>query len=92
MPTTTTTTTKIQENSGKKSKIFEKSQNFRKFPRGPWEVHGVPWEAHGKIFENFWIFRKFWIIFSKFSWIFVVVVVVVVVVLEYHKPKTALKR
>ena len=57
--TTITTTTEVQQKSGQKSKIDEKSKNFRKFVRGPWEAPGVPWEAHGKMFDLFVFFVLF---------------------------------
>ena len=51
----------MKEKSRKQIQHFRKIPNFRKSSRGPWEAPGVPWEAHGKIFEDFCIFRKFWI-------------------------------
>ena len=41
------------KNLGKKSKIFEKSKNFRKCSRGPPRVPQGPPRGHGKMFEKF---------------------------------------
>ena len=43
---------KIQENSRKKFKIFEKSKKFRKISHGPPRVSQGPPRGHGKFFEK----------------------------------------